>query len=428
MSKKMEEIIRETLEEYEVPYNPEHWAEMEQLLDKSFPTVKPKTDFKWLKIATAGTGIIAASYLLYICFHPTPSNILFNVNEDKNTNNKITVITSGNHKEKEIEKTEGVNIQKHTDKKTTENSHLANNNALNNQTIHSETEEKTNFTENNTSESNPPLIKEKAELPNISFMVNNAVGCGRVNVLFTPDKKDTNLDYTWIFGDGSSSNEMVTMHTFTEPGEYKATLLISDKNNFTEKKSAKEQLIKVFPLPNPDFVLKDESAENDFDRLNYPYIEFSAIQKEANLYNWALDGKMFHTGVSGKTILRTKGNYSLTLTVTDKNNCKASKTQIINISKDFSVFAPNAFTPNGDGINDVFIPEALNAYDVDFTMTILDNQNRTVFVSTNLNKAWNGKLHNTGNPLEEGSYFWIVETKDAYGNTHSWKGQVLLQR
>lgn len=423
MSKKMEEIIRENLAGYETPYNPEHWSEMEQLLEKSFTTVKPKTDFKWLKIAAAGTGIIAASYFLYICLNPTPSNIPFN--EDKNTKNK-TSITNNNHKE--IVKTEEINTQKHTDKKPTENNHLANNNTINNQTNHSETEEKTNFTENNTSENNPPLIKEKIELPNISFTVNNAIGCGKVNVLFTPDKKDTELNYTWNFGDGSSSNEMIAMHTYAEPGEYKATLLIGDKNNFTEKKSAKEQLIRVFSLPNPDFVIKDESIENDFDRLKYPFTEYSAIQKDANLHNWALDGKMFYTGVSGKTILRTKGNYSLTLTVTDKNNCKASKTQIINISKDFSVFAPNAFTPNGDGINDVFIPEALNVYDVDFTMTVLDNQNKTVFVSTNANKAWNGKLHNTGNPLEEGSYFWIVETKDAYGNTHSWKGQILLQR
>ncbi|CAG0998980.1 MAG: PKD domain-containing protein [Bacteroidetes bacterium] len=423
MSKKMEEIIRENLAGYEVPYNPEHWSEMEQLLDKSFPTVKPKTDFKWLKIAAAGTGIIAASYFLYICLNPAPSSIPFN--EDKNANSK-TSITNNIHKE--IAKTEEIKTQHHIDKKTIESTHLANKNTINNQTGYLETEEKTNFIENNASENNPPLVKEKIELPNISFTVNNAIGCGKVNVLFTPDKKDTELNYTWNFGDGSSSNEMIALHTYTEPGEYKATLLISDKNNFAEKKSTKEQLIRVFPLPNPDFIIKDESIENDFDRLKYPFTEYSAIQKDANLYNWALDGKMFYSGASGKTILRTKGNYSLTLTVTDKNNCKASKTQIVNISKDFSVFAPNAFTPNGDGINDVFIPEALNVYDVEFTMTILDNQNKTVFVSTNANKAWNGKFHNIGNPLEEGSYFWIVETKDAYGNVHSWKGQVLLQR
>lgn len=420
MSKNMEEIIRESLGKYEMPYNPEHWSEMEQMLDKTFPAAKPKADLKWLRMAGAGVGVIAASYVLSICLNnSTPTNIS---KENNLIKEEIATVNSN----------ENISVNKENSPNLKIKENIENNKPAQNTTINNSTENNTETTQqtNNPNENTQAQVvnKEKLELPNISFAVNNISGCGKVNVLFTPDKKDSELNYLWNFGDGNTSDEMVATNTYTEPGEYKATLVISDKKGNAEKKSSKEQIIRVFALPNADFVIKDDAAENDYDRLKYPYTEYAAVQKDATQYNWSLDGKPLSSGASGKTIIKNKGSYTITLAIADKNGCKSTKNQIINITKDFSIFAPNAFTPNADGINDEFIPEAIKAYNIDYSMKIIDSQNRVVFVSSANNKEWNGKLHNTGNQLEEGTYIWMIETKDAFGNSHSWKGQVLLQR
>jgi gliding motility-associated-like protein len=396
----MEEIIRESLGEYEMPYNPKHWSEMEQMLDKTFPATKPKADLKWLKIAGAGAGVIAASYVLYLCLNNSaPINInkensltteeIANIISNKNEN---VLINEANSKE--------FNNEEASERNKSEQNITINNSSENN----TETTLQTNSSNENTQTS--IVNKDKLELPNISFAVNNTSGCGKINVLFTPDKKDLELNYFWNFGDGNTSDEVVASHTYTEPGEYKATLTIGDKKGNTERKS----------------------IENDYDLLKYPYIEYVAVQKDATQYNWSLDGKTLGSSTSGKTIIKNKGSYTITLAISDKNGCKTTKNQIINITKDFSLFAPNAFTPNGDGINDEFIPEAIKAYNIDYSMKIIDSKNHVVFISSSNNKEWNGKLHNTGNQLEEGTYIWMVETKDANGNIHSWKGQILLQR
>lgn len=423
MSKKMEEIIRETLEGHELPYNPAHWSEMEQMLDKQVPAPKSGNDYSWLKMAAAGAGLVAASYILYICLQPSAT-----IQEHAHTETK-------QHLTEQIEVNHNITIdipehtpanQQHTPivKETQQTEEQ--------QTIEVNPETETQVsvqTENVSPAKQKENTNTPAELPLITFMANKVSGCGSVTVLFTPDKKDENLRYLWQFGDGQTSTEMNAVHTYSVPGEYKASLLISHKNNARlERKAGNEQTIKVFALPNAEFALRDESLEHDNNRLKYPYVEYTAIQKDAVQYSWTMNGKSLISGISGKTLIHDKGDYTFILQVTDKNNCKNTKTQYIHISKDFSVFAPNAFTPNGDDINDEFIPKALEEYAVDYTLTVIDQQSKPVFISNSGNKAWNGRLNNTGNMLEQGTYFWFAETTDAYGNKHAWKGQVFLQR
>lgn len=52
------------------------------------------------------------------------------------------------------------------------------------------------------------------------------------------------------------------------------------------------------------------------------------------------------------------------------------------------LFLPNAFTPNGDGLNDVFTPVCSNITNI--TFTVYDNKNTVLFKTTELNKGWDG--------------------------------------
>ncbi len=79
-------------------------------------------------------------------------------------------------------------------------------------------------------------------------------------------------------------------------------------------------------------------------------------------------------------------------------------------------------------MNDEFIPKALENTAVEYLLEVSDSEGNIVFRSNDLNKAWNGKMMNIGDPMPEGTYFWTCTIKDKNGKTHQWNGQVLLLR
>ena len=73
--------------------------------------------------------------------------------------------------------------------------------------------------------------------------------------------------------------------------------------------------------------------------------------------------------------------------------------------KVFEYFIPNAFTPNGDGLNDFFQVSALYK-NITFKMVVYDRWGQLVFQSDNIDKGWDGTYGGRYCPPD--SYVWIV--------------------
>ncbi len=84
---------------------------------------------------------------------------------------------------------------------------------------------------------------------------------------------------------------------------------------------------------------------------------------------------------------------------------------------------PNVFTPNGDGINDVFKP-ALMSNIVQAKLTIYNRWGQQLFESENLEKGWNGKSSNKS--VSDGTYFWILTYTDINGDEFIEKGNLTI--
>jgi gliding motility-associated-like protein len=85
---------------------------------------------------------------------------------------------------------------------------------------------------------------------------------------------------------------------------------------------------------------------------------------------------------------------------------------------------PNVFSPNGDGINDVFdvkVPPTES-----YSLTIFDRWGRQLFVSTDPNSKWNGKLADADVP--EGVYYYVIAMKPIAGAILRYNGPVTLLR
>ena len=91
------------------------------------------------------------------------------------------------------------------------------------------------------------------------------------------------------------------------------------------------------------------------------------------------------------------------------------------------LYIPNAFTPNGDGINDEFkiqIPEELQI--VNFEISIFEPSGRLIFHSKNPSQGWDGNYQGGKSP--QGAYFYVVTYKDKMNEKRVNKGQLILYR
>jgi gliding motility-associated-like protein len=110
---------------------------------------------------------------------------------------------------------------------------------------------------------------------------------------------------------------------------------------------------------------------------------------------------------------------TVTLTVTDVNNCQAS--QEIHITDDCpDVKIPNAFTPNGDGINDTWVIAGLG-YDQTSLVTVFNRYGQQVYESKGYGTPWNGE--NAGKKLPTGTYYYIITIKNG---TQRYSGSVTI--
>ena len=119
-----------------------------------------------------------------------------------------------------------------------------------------------------------------------------------------------------------------------------------------------------------------------------------------------------------------QGRTEITLTVTDAFGCTASTSQQITPDACCTVLFPTAFTPNGDGLNDVYRP-ILSGYHNFHEFRIVNRWGQTVFESANTYPSWNGSFN--GVPQDMGVYFYYIKY-DCGSNTIEEKGDVTLVR
>ncbi len=100
--------------------------------------------------------------------------------------------------------------------------------------------------------------------------------------------------------------------------------------------------------------------------------------------------------------------------VTDINKCAATDT--INIyftdCDTSNIIIPNIFTPNGDGYNDYFVIKQIDYKTIE--VQIFDRWGIKVFEDNNYQNTWDGRYK--GNPLSDGTYYYIIKSKGIYNN------------
>lgn len=137
----------------------------------------------------------------------------------------------------------------------------------------------------------------------------------------------------------------------------------------------------------------------------------------------AFPSYLWSTGTTGASVLVDRpGTYSLS--VIDANGCTATE-YIVVVPRQCtaSVYVPNAFSPNGDGKNDLFKPVVSGSL-VRYRFTVFNRWGEMVFSSTETGQGWDGKIK--GQPSETASFVWQCQYQFAGEKATTIKGTVTL--
>ena len=107
------------------------------------------------------------------------------------------------------------------------------------------------------------------------------------------------------------------------------------------------------------------------------------------------------------------------------DNCAGKDTIVIKVFKGPAIYVPNAFSPNGDGLNDILkaIPIGMKEFR---HFSIYNRYGQVIFTTTNATIGWNGTLNGTRQPA--GTYTWEAEAVDWNGTVVIKKGTTILLR
>ena len=114
--------------------------------------------------------------------------------------------------------------------------------------------------------------------------------------------------------------------------------------------------------------------------------------------------------------------YTLRQEVSNDFGCSDTATAEVCMENEYALFAPNAFTPNGDGFNEVFGVVSSVRSPVFFTLRVFDRWGNEVFKTSDPNEGW------TGEKAEVGVYAWNVELRDSEQKLRKASGHVVLIR
>ncbi len=110
-----------------------------------------------------------------------------------------------------------------------------------------------------------------------------------------------------------------------------------------------------------------------------------------------------------------------TVVMTDSSGCEVVDSVNIFVEGCSTIWIPDAFTPNGDGLNDVFEPKGVCI--VSYSMYIFDRWGELLYYTPN-GKPWNGMFKNA--PVQEDTYVYKIVEEDGYRKMHTYIGRVTV--
>jgi gliding motility-associated-like protein len=227
--------------------------------------------------------------------------------------------------------------------------------------------------------------------PLTTFDADPTEACVPFEVAFTntSTNESNQVTYAWDFGNGETSSAESPTVTYTNAGTYNVSLTVTNDQKCSDVATI-ANLIKANETPTAQFVAKPPEAILEDATIDFTN---NSISTESLVYNWDFDDGETSDDKNPTHTYDATGVYLVKLLVTSPNGCENETTNEVIIHPDFAVYAPSAFTPNGDGRNDVFEVKGVGIKT--YNLQVYSRWGELVYESNSLEDKWNGEYKGT---------------------------------
>jgi gliding motility-associated-like protein len=260
----------------------------------------------------------------------------------------------------------------------------------------------------------------KAQIPTASIIAPSNTLCSNAALTFTTSTTNTPTAFSWTISPSSSvtifpdnTNSFINL-TFGRAGVYTLSLQVSNGTGTTT--SSKSFTITQTAHASFNASLTGAGFPNQMVLTNY------CSNYLSNLWQYS-DDVVTSTLVSTVKNYSASGSYSIMLVAYGSKGCNDTSRYAFRISDSSGITLPNIFTPNNDGVNDVFKPVAkgiakMNAW-------IYNRYGIIIYSWDKPNGFWDGYT-TSGEPCVPGAYFCVIEATGFDGKSYKLKGNVTL--
>ena len=263
-------------------------------------------------------------------------------------------------------------------------------------------------------------------LPSVAFTASDASGCAPLCVTFTDQSTVASgiiKSWVWDFGNGTSSTAGNPTACYNEAGNYAVTLTPTTGNGCSAT-FTKPGVVTVHARPTADFNFGPQPVT-----VIEPLIQFDdRSSSDVVQWNWYFgDGdSLIGTQKNPNHIFNSDQGktYDTQLLVVNKYGCKDTVEYKVIIGDNWTIYVPNAFSPNYNDVNDLFFAKGINISQ--FELSIFDRWGDEIFRTDDINHGWDGKANKGRDFAQQDVYVWKIKFNDTTKNAHSMVGTVTV--
>lgn len=256
-------------------------------------------------------------------------------------------------------------------------------------------------------------------LPLAAFVVSDTTGCDALFVQFI-NLSVGGTSYEWDFGDGTSDISANPAKTYGV-GSYTIRLIVTNADGCKDTLTI-PNYINVYQTPTAQFSVSPAANIPLF--LKDATFQFFNSSQNASGFWWDFGDSTFSDASDPLHQYTSTGNYTVILFAYDGSCVDSASLSFLMVDHNPGYFIPSAFTPNGDGINDLF--HVLGFQIESVHINIFNRWGEKIFESSGIDKGWDGTYK--GSSVEIGTYVYLVHIVFITGEKGTATGNVILIR
>ncbi len=259
-----------------------------------------------------------------------------------------------------------------------------------------------------------------SQAPTATIVPPAGILCTGQSLVFNSLTTNTPTAYSWTINPGSgailSNNQPSVGVTFTNAGIYSVSLTVSNASGTVTASTSVS--IGISPSALFSASLTSAGFPNQIDLTNF--------STNANAYLWTFSGEATtYTTTNASHSYTASGNYTVSLVAMNLNGCSTISSYSFRLADSSGVSLPNFFTPNADGINDIFKPVARGLKTL--KVHVYNRFGILVYNWDTVNGFWDGYT-TSGILCDSGTYFYVLEAEGFDGKSYKLKSFLNLFR